>query len=92
MLACRLGARVRSREGKGNLAVHLRSLLGSGPETPSHAEVARILEMTEGAVKKAAQRYRQRYRELLREQIGATVGGPELIDDEIRTLFAVFAP
>ena len=44
--------------------------------------------MSEGAVKVAVHRLRQRYRELLHEEIGRTVGTPEEIEEEVRSLFA----
>jgi DNA-directed RNA polymerase specialized sigma24 family protein len=62
------------------------SLLGDH-DALSYAAAASSLDMTEAAVKKAAQRLRQRYREVLREQVTATVDGPEAFDDEIRELF-----
>ena len=64
----------------------LEPALAAEADAPSHAEVARKLGMTEGAVKVAAHRLRKRYRELLREEIAQTVDGPELVDEEIRYL------
>ena len=61
-------------------------LTGRSPET-SLGEAATRLEMTHGAVKTAAHRLRRRYRELLREEIAETVGSPEEVEDEIRSLF-----
>jgi RNA polymerase sigma-70 factor (ECF subfamily) len=55
-----------------------------------HAEVARNMGMTEGAVKVAVHRLRRRYRQLLREQIAQTVASPEEVDEEIRHLFGTF--
>ena len=61
------------------------------PDTPRYAEIAVALGMTEGAVKKAAQRFRQRYRDILRARIAETVDGPEHVEAEIRALFAILA-
>jgi RNA polymerase sigma-70 factor (ECF subfamily) len=77
--------------GKGELFEHLKVALVGGVGTPSHAEVAEALSMTEAAVKKAAQRLRERYRVLLRELIAATVDGPGEVDDEVRTLFTALS-
>jgi DNA-directed RNA polymerase specialized sigma24 family protein len=56
-----------------------------------YAELAVRLNMTIGAVQVAVHRLRQRYREALRARIGATVGDPSQIDEEIRDLFAALA-
>jgi RNA polymerase sigma-70 factor (ECF subfamily) len=63
-------------------------VVGEGGDE-SYAEVARLLEMTEGAVKTAVHRLRKRFRSTLREEIADTVGDPEDIDDEIRYLIEV---
>jgi hypothetical protein len=76
-------------DGKAALYDHLKSTLVGGPEALSYAAIGGEVGMSEGAVKKAAQRLRQRYRDLLRQHIAATVEGPEQVDAEIRTLFAV---
>jgi RNA polymerase sigma-70 factor (ECF subfamily) len=78
-------------KGKGPLFERLRvCLLGEKTALP-HGQVARELNMTEGAVKAAAHRLRQRFRELVREEIAQTVDGPHEIEDEIRELFAALA-
>ena len=74
--------------GKGKLFDGLKSYLTAGESAVSHAETARTLDMSEGAVKVAAHRLRKRYRELLREEIERTLDEPGRIDDEIRDLFA----
>jgi DNA-directed RNA polymerase specialized sigma24 family protein len=76
------------RAGRGRLYRLLQPSLAGRPDALAYAAVAEELEMTESAVKKAAQRLRQRYGELLRRQIAATVDGDEQIEDEIRELFA----
>jgi RNA polymerase sigma-70 factor (ECF subfamily) len=80
-----------SEKGKGPLFERLRvCLLGEKNALP-HGEVARELNMTEGAVKAAAHRLRQRFRELVREEIAQTVDSPQEIEEEIRELFAALA-
>jgi RNA polymerase sigma-70 factor (ECF subfamily) len=72
--------------GHGDLFEALNGgLTGAGAVT-SHAETARRLGMTEGAVKMATSRLRRRYRRLLREEIAETVASPDLVDEEIRFL------
>lgn len=73
--------------GKAKLFTELkRFIIGdSGGET--YRKSGQRLDISESAAKKAASRIRQRYRELLREEISHTVGGPDDIDDEIRSLF-----
>jgi DNA-directed RNA polymerase specialized sigma24 family protein len=78
-------------EGKGCLFEHLKHVLGGGPEALSHARIGAAVDMTEEAVKKAAQRLRQRYRSVLRERIADTVDEPSKIEEEIRDLFTALA-
>ena len=54
----------------------------------SYAEMAKRLNLTEGALKMSVLRLRRRFGELLRAEIANTVTSPEEIDDEIRCLFA----
>ena len=62
-------------------------IAGDGGST--YAEVAARLNMSEANARQASMRMRQRYRQLLREEISHTVGGPDEVDDEIRTLFVI---
>lgn len=73
--------------GRAALFDALKDALAGGPDVP-HAEKARELGLTEGAVKVAVHRLRQRYRARLRGLIADTVAGPDEVDDEIRDLFA----
>ncbi|MGE5194679.1 MAG: RNA polymerase sigma factor [Deltaproteobacteria bacterium] len=78
--------------GRENLFDRLKVVLSGEKGPASYAALAADLETTEGAVKVAVHRVRRRYRELLREQIARTVADPEVIDDEIRDLFAALEP
>jgi RNA polymerase sigma-70 factor (ECF subfamily) len=80
------------QKNKGPLFDRLRVFLLGERNARPHAQVARELDLTEGAVKVAAYRLRERFRELVRAEIGRTVDKPEDIDDEIRALFAALAP
>jgi RNA polymerase sigma factor (sigma-70 family) len=75
----------------GNAALFdsLKQLLPDEPGSPSQAEIATRLGMTENAVRQAFYRFRQRYQALLREEIANTVATPGDIEDELRHLIAV---
>ena len=87
-------ARLREEyEGSGRGAAFeaLKVALTDGPRTVSHAELARRVGSTEGAVQVAVHRLRRRYRDLVRDAIAATVDDPAEVDDEIRDLFSALA-
>jgi len=67
----------------------LKGLLPDEPGSPSQAEIAARLEMTENAIRQAFYRFRQRYQSILREEIAHTVATPADIEDELRHLIAV---
>ena len=67
----------------------LKQLLPDEPDSPSQAEIAARLGMSENAVRQAFYRFRQRYQALLREEIAHTVATPGDIEDELRHLIAV---
>jgi len=67
----------------------LKQLLPDEPGSPSQAEIAARLGMSENAVRQAFYRFRQRYQSLLREEIANTVATPGDIEDELRHLIAV---
>ena len=72
--------------GKGEVFERLAGRM-TGADATGHAEVARALGLTEGAVKVALHRLRARFGERLRLEIARTVATEEEIDDEIRDLF-----
>jgi RNA polymerase sigma-70 factor (ECF subfamily) len=67
----------------------LKELLPDEPGSPSQAEIAARLGMTENAVRQAFYRFRQCYQSLLREESANTVATPGDIEDELRHLIAV---
>jgi DNA-directed RNA polymerase specialized sigma24 family protein len=75
--------------GNATLFDALKQLLPDEPGSPSQAEIAARLGMTENAVRQAFYRFRQRYQSLLREEIANTVATPGDIEDELRHLIAV---
>src|SRR6266550_2873351 len=77
------------RAGNAALFDSLKQLLPDEPGSPSQAEIAAQLGMTENALRQAFYRFRQRYQSLLREEIAHTVATPGDIEDELRHLIAV---
>jgi DNA-directed RNA polymerase specialized sigma24 family protein len=75
--------------GKTPLFEALKGFLVGDSQGASYADMAAQHGLSEGALKKRAQRMRQRYERLLREEIAHTVAQPEDIEDEIRYLFTV---
>ena len=75
----------------GNAALFdlLKQLLPDEPGSPSQADIATQLGMTENAIRQPFYRFRQRYQSLLREEIAHTVATPGDIEDELRHLIAV---
>ena len=75
----------------GNAALFdsLKQLLPDEPGSPSQAEIATQLGMTENAIRQAFYRFRQHYQSLLREEIANTVATPGDNEDELRHLIAV---
>jgi len=78
-------------QDKAALFDTLRITLAGKSEAAPYAELARQLNMNEGAVKVAVHRLRQRYRALLRETIADTVSSPDEVEDELRCLFRTLA-
>jgi len=64
----------------------LRRFLPGAAEEMSHAELARVLRMSEGGAKSEVSRMRQRYRDAIRREISRTVAAPHEIDEEMAHL------
>jgi RNA polymerase sigma factor (sigma-70 family) len=75
--------------GNAELFDSLKELLPDEPGSPSQAEIATRLGMTENAIRQAFYRFRQRYQTILREEIANTVATPGDIEDELRHLITV---
>jgi RNA polymerase sigma-70 factor (ECF subfamily) len=84
----RLEDKYRTR-GNAALFDSFNQLLADEPGSPSQADIAAQLGMTENAVSQAFHRFRQSYQSLLREEIAHTVATPSDIEDELRYLIAV---
>lgn len=76
------------QEGKAQVFEHLKGTVGGDGAALSGSQLARALNLSEGAVRVAAYRLRQRYRDLLRGEIAQTVATPAEVDDELRHLLA----
>lgn len=77
--------------GKGELFESLRAHLDPTAKTVPHAERARELGLTEGAIKVAIHRLRGRFRQLFREEVAQTLEDPAEVDEEISALLAAFS-
>jgi RNA polymerase sigma factor (sigma-70 family) len=77
------------QNGNKELFAALNPCLVGDRTSQPYEELARKLEMTEGAVKSAVHRLRQRYRQLLREEIAQTITEPGGVEEELRHLIAV---
>lgn len=77
-------------DGKGKLFEQLKLFLTAGKSESAQGEVARALDMEEGAVRVAIHRLRKRYRQLLRDEIANTLSDPAMVDEEMRSLFGAF--
>ena len=78
-------------EGKAKQFDQLKIFLTAGKGAVPHADIAKSLDMDEGAVRVAAHRLRKRYRELLRDEIAHTLADPAQVDEEMRALFGAFS-
>ena len=79
-------------EGKSEWFEQLKVFLSSDKVGLTYAEVGKVLQMAEGAVKVAVHRLRRRFGDLLREQIAQTVNTPAELKEELqhlRTLFSI---
>ncbi len=69
----------------------LKPFLTGTDAATTYADVAKLMNSTEAAVKIAVHRLRKRYRELIRSEIAQTVSSPDEVEDEICRLFDVMA-
>lgn len=56
-----------------------------------YADIAAQFGLTEGAARVAVHRLRKHYRQRLREEIGRTLASEQLVEDEMRALFAALS-
>jgi DNA-directed RNA polymerase specialized sigma24 family protein len=77
--------------GHAGLFDRLRGFLTMDDDAGSHADAAKDLGMTPGAVKVAVHRLRRRYRDALRARVADTVDSEEAVEKELRDLFATLS-
>jgi RNA polymerase sigma-70 factor (ECF subfamily) len=77
--------------GKAAQFETLKPWLTGDTEQLSQAEVARQLDLNEGAVKVAIHRLRKRFRELVKTEIAQTVGGGADVQAELNYLLEVLS-
>jgi RNA polymerase sigma-70 factor (ECF subfamily) len=90
LIARALGTLEAEHAGKAETFATLKPWLAGGAAV-SQADTARVLGMSETAVKVAIHRLRARFRELIRHEVAATVNDPAEIADELRHLIATVA-
>jgi RNA polymerase sigma factor (sigma-70 family) len=78
-------------EGKTKLFEQLKMFLTAGKSDSAQSEVAKALDLEEGAVRVAIHRLRKRYRQLLRDEIANTLSDAAMVDEEMRALFGAFS-
>jgi len=80
-----VGEEVRKKRGEERWQV-LKAFLTGSKESVSYAELAQILNLSEGGVKTEVSRMRGKFRDLLRAEIRQTVSAPHEIDEELAYL------
>ena len=77
--------------GKGDQFEKLKPWLLGEVESLSQADAARLLNMSEGAVKVAIHRLRKRFREVVKTEIAQTLDDPAQVREELRYLVEVLS-
>jgi RNA polymerase sigma factor (sigma-70 family) len=77
-------------DGKARHFEQIKNSLSMGKGAVSYADIARVLQMDEGAVRVAVHRLRKRYRQLLIDEIAQTLSDPAQADEELQALFSAF--
>lgn len=80
-----------AREEKGIEFDRWKPFLSVSSAHLAYAGIAEQFGITEGAARVTVHRLRKRYRHRLRDEIARTLGSDELVEDEMRALFAALA-
>jgi DNA-directed RNA polymerase specialized sigma24 family protein len=75
-----------AESGRAELFDRLKDFVNADEDAGTHADAARDLNTTAGAVKVAVHRMRTRFREELLRRVGDTLGPGQDVEDEIRYL------
>jgi RNA polymerase sigma-70 factor (ECF subfamily) len=78
-------------DGRGQQFESLKPFLSVGRGEIPYSATAKLLGLSEGAIRVQVHRLRQRYRALLREEISQTLSDPTKADEEMQSLFAAFS-
>jgi RNA polymerase sigma-70 factor (ECF subfamily) len=78
--------------GRQEVFERLQPFLSGGSEAGTHADAARDLGTSPGAVKVAVHRLRRRYRDELRRRVADTVESDQDVEDELRYLLRTVGP
>ena len=79
-------------DGKAALFERLKDFVTADEDAGTHADAARALGTTTGAVKVAVHRLRRRFREELLRRVADTLGPDQDVEDEIRFLLETVGP
>jgi RNA polymerase sigma-70 factor (ECF subfamily) len=77
--------------GKATTFAHLEGFIVGDKSAGGYARVARVLNLSDGAIKVTVHRLRRRLRELVKLEVAPTVSDDAEIEAEIQYLFAVLA-
>jgi len=78
--------------GRAAVFDRLKEFLTEGEDAGTHADAARDLGTSAGAVKVAVHRMKKRFRDELRRHVADTVGPDQDVEDEIRCLLETLRP
>ena len=78
--------------GREAIFDRLKDFVTNEEDAGTHADAARALGTSTGAITVAVHRLRKRYREELRRRVADTVGFAQDVEDEIRCLLAALRP
>lgn len=81
-----------ARDGKQQLFDRLKDFVTADEDAGTHADAARDLATTAGAVKVAVHRLRRRFRDELLRRVADTLGPDQEVEDEIRYLLGTVGP
>jgi DNA-directed RNA polymerase specialized sigma24 family protein len=81
-----------AESGRAELFDRLKDFVNADEDVGTHADAARDLNTTAGAVKVAVHRMRKRFREELLRRVADTLGPGQDVEDEIRHLLAALGP
>ena len=79
-------------DGKAELFDRLKDFVTADEDAGTHADAARDLGTTAGAIKVAVHRLRRRFREDLLKRVADTLGPGQDVEDEIRHLLETLGP